>query len=89
MTLYPEIHHRSSVCMKPIDYSSKDAYFVTICTFNREFYFKNFSYLKEIVLSLRLAIPGRVPNVKRDEFIVMPNHISGIIFIAGAGLSPA
>ena len=32
----PEIHHRRSIRLKDYDYSQEGAYFVTICTHNRE-----------------------------------------------------
>ena len=30
-----------------------------------------------------LAIPGHFPNTDIDEFIVMPNHIHGVLIIGG------
>ena len=36
MKYNPEIHHRQSIRLKGYDYSQNEAYFVTICTQNRE-----------------------------------------------------
>ena len=70
------------------DYSSPGYYFVTICTHERQ------PYLGEIVDgAMRLSkigvmaeqffieIPGHFPNADVDEFVVMPNHVHGIIVI--------
>ena len=92
----PDIHHRMSVRLKNYDYSQNGAYFVTICTHNRECLFG------EVVESAMIvneygAIAGdewlqlemRFTSVKLDAFQIMPNHIHGIIRIVGAGLAPA
>ncbi len=70
------------------DYSQDGYYFVTICTKNRKFYFglvvnekNNLSDIGKIVEQYRQKIPEHFPFVKLDEFIVMPNHIHGIIII--------
>jgi len=34
-------------------------------------------------------IPNHYPGVNVDAFVVMPNHIHGIIILVGAGLVPA
>ncbi len=64
------------------------AYFVSICTANRECYFGNIVDGKiELTEIGKLAkkywqeIPWHFPFVKLDEFIIMPNHIHGIIII--------
>ena len=41
MTCDPEIHHRRSIRLKEYDYSRAGAYFVTVCTHNREYLFGN------------------------------------------------
>ena len=92
----PDIHHRRSVRLKNYDYSQNGAYFVTICTHNRECLFGKVVE-GEMVVNEYGAIAGeewlqlemRFPNVKLDAFQIMPNHIHGIIRIVGAGLAPA
>jgi putative transposase len=79
------------------DYSSHGLYFVTICTKDKEHYFGEITtenqHEAQSVASLRPTEIGRVatefweqipeyhPFAKLDEFIVMPNHVHGIIFI--------
>lgn len=70
------------------DYSWSALYFVTICTQNREFYFgdiaKNqmiLSAIGKIAKRYWYKIPKHYPFVELDEFVVMPNHIHGIIII--------
>ncbi len=70
------------------DYAGEGMYFVTICTKNRQGYFGNIekdkmqlSPMGEIVQKCWMEIPVHFPFVTLDEFIVMPNHIHGIIII--------
>ena len=70
------------------DYGWNGAYFITICTKNRVEYFGEIingeMKLSEIgVLSHKywLEIPNHFPFVQLDAFVVMPNHIHGIIII--------
>jgi REP element-mobilizing transposase RayT len=70
------------------DYSSEGVYFTTICCKDRQSYFGSISN-NEIVLSeigliasqYWLEIPDHFPHVKLDEFIIMPNHIHGILIL--------
>jgi hypothetical protein len=41
MKYHSDIHHRRSIRLKQYDYSSDGAYFVTICTYNKNLYFEN------------------------------------------------
>jgi putative transposase len=79
----PDIHHRKSIRLKYYDYSSNDAYFITICTQNREYYFQEFPILAEIVKEQWEKLEERFDNLILDEFIIMPNHIHGILFLGG------
>ncbi len=56
-------------------------YFVTICTFNRE-QFLEVEQVKEIVRSAWDGLPPRFPHVMLDAFVMMPNHVHGIIILA-------
>jgi len=82
-------HHRQSLRLREYDYSQAGAYFVTICTRNRECLFDEFPVLKQIVERQWLDIPSRFQNVELDECVVMPNHVHGIIMIVGATLAVA
>jgi putative transposase len=84
--------HRKSPRLSGYDYSQEGAYFVTVCIQNRE------SLLGGILNGeMRLNQPGfaverwwkelerKFPSIKIDEyFVVMPNHLHGIIFIASS-----
>jgi putative transposase len=70
------------------DYSSPGKYFITICTKNKIPYFGNVENGKMILSELGIIaenfwreIPDHFPNIKLDEFIIMPDHIHGIIII--------
>ena len=80
MKFEPEKHHRRSIRLKGYDYSQEGAYFVTVCTRNREIIFKDERYRK-MVEKCWFDLPGHYPHVELDEFVVMPNHIHGIIVV--------
>ena len=91
----PEIHHRRSIRIKNYDYSQSGAYFITICTQNREFLFGEitdgemvFHEYGVIACNEWNKLPTRFPNIELDFFQIMPNHIHGII-IVGATLAVA
>ena len=83
-------HHRHSIRLKGYDYSEEGAYFVTVVTQHREMLFGKvvegamvLNELGEIVkeewlktTSIRMEI-----EIDIEEFVVMPNHIHGIIHI--------
>lgn len=70
------------------DYGWDGSYFVTICTYKRKPYFGEI-YDEKMILSEigKMAekywyeIPDHFPFVKLNEFVVMPNHVHGIIII--------
>jgi|CXWL01.1.fsa_nt_gi REP element-mobilizing transposase RayT len=77
-----------SARLKDWDYSSDGSYFVTICTKNREHFFGEIEHgemrLSEIGKSAQQCwnkIPQHFPFVILDEFVVMPNHVHGILLI--------
>jgi len=70
------------------DYASPGLYFVTVCTKQIEPYFGGIDQGLNILNELGQTayqywseIPQHHHNIKIDEFIVMPNHIHGIIII--------
>lgn len=78
----------SSARLQNWDYSWAGAYFITICTEKRRCYFGEISD-KQMKLSpvgavanvLWHEIPYHVPNIELGAFIVMPNHIHGVLII--------
>ena len=89
MTYNPEIHHRRSIRLKGYDYSQEGLYFITICVQDRECLFGKIVDHHTMILNEAgkiadqcwLAIPQHFPHVTLHEYIVMPNHIHGIIEI--------
>jgi putative transposase len=86
----PNIHHRRSIRLKGKDYSGFGAYFVTIVSYQREEIFGEIqngemvcSQYGNIVREEWFKTAQLRPNVQmyEDEFVVMPNHIHGIIWI--------
>lgn len=84
----PKIHHRHSIRLQGYDYSQAGAYFVTIVTWQRQFLFgeivnneMELSVYGEIVQKWWGEIPIHFPNVETGAFVIMPNHVHGIIFI--------
>ena len=70
------------------DYGADGAYFITICTRNREHYFGEIEngqmQLNEMGLLAKkywLEIPKHFPSVELGNFIIMPNHIHGILIL--------
>ncbi|MDD4456541.1 MAG: transposase [Syntrophotalea acetylenica] len=91
MTYCPDKHHRRSIRLSGYDYSQYGAYFVTVCTRNKECLFGE---IENGVMKLNDAgkitcqcwqdIPMHFPHVATDRFEIMPNHIHGILFINNA-----
>jgi len=74
--------------LKNWDYGNNAAYFITICTQNREHYFgeiKNgemqLNELGENATRFWLDIPKHFPFIELGNFVVMPNHTHGILII--------
>lgn len=62
---------------------------MTVCTQNQEMYFDQYPKLKVLISEQWQKLPQRFPNIELDEFVVMPNHIHGIIFIyCRGGVTP-
>jgi putative transposase len=92
MTYKSEIHHRRSIRLRNYDYSQAGAYFVTVCAWNRECLFREIkngdtflNELGDIVMKCWDLIPTHFPHVEIDEFVVMPNHIHGIVILSNVG----
>jgi REP element-mobilizing transposase RayT len=86
MKYNPQIHHRKSIRLKGYDYSQAGLYFITICCQDRECRFGKIENDKMILNNLGkiadecwLEIPKHFPNFILHEYIVMPNHVHGII----------
>jgi REP element-mobilizing transposase RayT len=69
---------RKSLRLSQFDYSEPRSYFFTICSFSNRIIFNN-PKIVTIINDCWINIPSVYPSVKLDEFIVMPNHIHGIL----------
>ena len=88
MKFDPEKHHRRSIRLKKYDYTQPGAYFVTIVAYQRVCLFGELVneeiQLNEsgrILEGCWCAIPDHFTNVELGAYVVMPNHIHGIIVI--------
>ncbi len=81
-------HHRRSIRLQGYDYSSEGAYFVTICVKDRENLFGGIAagelWLNKFggaVVNSWQWLEERYSYVRLDEWVLMPNHLHGIIVI--------
>ena len=88
MTYNPAQHHRRSIRLRGYDYARAGAYFVTICTQQRECLFGDIiggemrlNAAGQIVAAIWQSIPRHFPNVTLEAWVIMPNHLHGIIVI--------
>ena len=79
--------NRRSFRIPEYDYSQPGAYFVTICTQGRRCLFGDIkegqmqlNEFGQIISKNWLALPTRFPHITLDEFVVMPNHLHGVVF---------
>lgn len=87
MVYNPQKHHRRSIRLQGYDYTQPGAYFVTICIREQECLLGNvenrtmvLSECGRLVERCWRALPRHFP-IELDEFVVMPNHVHGIIII--------
>lgn len=85
----PNKHQRRSIRLKGYDYSQSGLYFITICCQDRACLFgrvvndeMELNDAGKIAEQYWLDIPKHFPNVVLHEYVVMPNHVHGIIEIA-------
>ena len=86
----PKIHqNRRSIRLPDYDYTTPGAYLVNICTQNRECLFGEivdskivYNDLGRLVVKAWIWLAEQYPYVELDEFIVMPNHLHGILVLS-------
>lgn len=89
VTLFKNKYRIESTRLPGWDYASAGVYFVTICTKNRECFFGeiiaqevHLSPIGEIACQNWQEIPQHSRGkIELDEFVIMPNHVHGIIVI--------
>ena len=92
MRFDPNTHHRRSIRLKGYNYSQSGAYFFTLCTRDRECLFGEIvdgqmrtSLFGETVQACWDDLPRHYPHIELDVFVIMPNHVHGIILITNVG----
>lgn len=88
----PFKHHRRSIRLKGYDYSQAGAYFVTMCTQNRECLFgeivngeMQLNDAGAMIVKWWDKLSSKFPTFDPDAFVVMPNHIHCIVIITDVG----
>jgi REP element-mobilizing transposase RayT len=88
MKYNPDIHHRKSIRFKGYDYTQAGAYYITICTYQRQCLFgeivagvMHLNLISETLQNCWHRLPQHFPFIELDAFVIMPNHLHGIILI--------
>lgn len=84
----PDKHHRRSIRLKGYDYTAAGMYFITICAYQRDCLFgeiinseMRLNQLGQRVHACWQRLPFHFSNLNLDAFVVMPNHIHGILVL--------
>jgi putative transposase len=85
----PNIHHRRSVRLQGYDYSRGGAYFITICTQDRTRLLgeiidgqMSLSAAGQMIEEVWAGLPMRFPTIVLDAFVVMPDHLHGVLILS-------
>jgi putative transposase len=90
MKFDPQKHHRRSIRLKGYDYTQSGAYYITIVTYQRQHLFgevvndeMRLNELGQIAHDewFKTAVLRPYVTLYADEFVVMPNHVHGIVWI--------
>ena len=91
MKYNPAIHYRRSIRLREYDYTTAGAYFVTICTQNRDCLFGDIvdgdmvlNDAGRMVQSVWDGMSAHYAGIETDAFVIMPNHIHGIVTVGAA-----
>ena len=86
----PQRHHRRSIRLPDYDYSQPGAYFITMVTYQRDCLFGNIvdgkmhlSAMGQIAEEHWRLIPEHFPHGALGAYVIMPDHVHGIIIING------
>jgi len=92
MKFDPNKHHRRSIRLKGYDYTQPGAYFITVVSYQRQNIFgeivdgeMHLNWAGNLVKQEWQRLPNRFPNIELGEFVIMPNHLHGIILIISKG----
>jgi REP element-mobilizing transposase RayT len=88
MQYNPKQHHRRSIRLKEFDYTNPNWYYVTICAENKECLFGSVERSKVLLSDIGKTaeefwrnVPDHFKYCDLDDYVIMPNHIHGIIII--------
>ena len=88
MSYDPEIHRRRSIRLDGYDYSQAGAFFISfvaqgrLCLFGKvEDGVMRLNDAGEMIRRVWDGLPDRFSMIAIDEFVVMPNHVHGVLFI--------
>jgi putative transposase len=88
-------HYRNSIRLPNYDYTQAGAYFITLVTNNREYLFgevdhsqMHLSSIGNVVQEVWKSIPIHFPHATENHFVIMPNHIHGIIIVGARRAVP-
>ena len=88
MKYNPQYHHRRSIRLLHYDYSRPGFYFVTICTHQKQCLFGEMKEQKmglnqigKMVRDEWLKSAQICQEIELDEWVIMPNHLHGIVVI--------
>ncbi len=95
MAYDPQRHHRRSIRLRDYQYDTAGGYAVTVCTAQKE---QIFGSIRGGMMRLNesgraveaewLNLTTRYPSIMLDEFMLMPNHLHGIIFLSPELIMP-
>lgn len=81
--------HRRSIRLRGYDYRQMGAYYVTLCTYQKYCWFGEIvdgvmspNTMGSIVEAIWNNLPSHFPFLELDAFVLMPNHLHGILVIA-------
>jgi len=84
----PSTGHRRSIRLSHYDYAQPGAYFITICARDKECFFGKvidteveLNESGKAVQQCWLELPEHFAGVDVDAYVVMPNHVHGIIVV--------
>ena len=88
MKYNPDIHNRRSTRLTGYNYSQAGAYFLTLCSLDRQCIFGDIldgnvklNEYGKIIHACWHHLPQRYSRASLDAFVIMPNHIHGILMI--------
>ena len=81
----PRKHHRRSIRLRGYDYRQPGACFVTIVTHGRTPLFDD-PVLRGVAETMWQCIPAHFPVLELDEWVLMPNHLHGILVVVTDGV---